>query len=264
MIERDMIAFIDAFAGEDARGNLAAVVELDASADDAELHARAAEIGAPATAFLRGRATQDAFDVRWFSPEQEILLCGHGALAAGHVALSQTQAQSVNLHTGTGEVLRISISGPDPSYELSLPALPTQRHEWPELIAALGAEPRELRWNPAGYALAIYDRPDQVAGLKPDMSGLETQGKVQITASAAGSLHGRESDITSRVFSGTGREDAATGSAHAVLTPYWSQRLGTPQLRAFQASARGGVFVCRMAADQVVLSGRCREAPDAI
>ncbi|MBO6609839.1 PhzF family phenazine biosynthesis protein [Altererythrobacter sp.] len=264
MIERDTIAFIDAFAGEDARGNLAAVVELDAFPDDEQLLARAAEIGAPATAFLRARDSRGTFDVRWFSPEQEIFLCGHGGLAAGHVALSRTHAQSVNLHTATGKVLRISNSGPDPSYELSLPALPTQPHEWPELIAALGAEPHELRWNPAGYALAIYDRPEQVAGLKPDMSGLETQGKVQITASAAGSLDSRDSDITSRVFSGTGREDAATGSAHAALTPYWSERLGMPQLRAFQASARGGVFVCRMAADQVVLSGRCREAPDAI
>ena len=264
MTMRDTIAFIDAFAGVEARGNLAAVVELDDFPDDAELQAQATEIGAPATAFLRPRASQDAFDVRWFSPEQEIVLCGHGGLAAGHVALSQTYAQSVNLHTATGKVLGISNSGSDASYELSLPALLTQAHEWPELIAALGAEPRELRWNPAGYALAIYDRPEQVVGLKPDMTGLETQGNVQIAASAAGSLDGRESDITSRVFSGTGREDAATGSAHAVLTPYWSEKLGKPQLRAFQASARGGVFVCRMAAGQVVLSGRCREVPETI
>ena len=264
MIKREKIAFIDAFAGENARGNVAAVVELDAFPDDSELHSQAAEIGAPATAFLRARDSQGEFDVRWFSPEQEIILCGHGGLAAGHVALSRTHAQSVNLHTATGKVLSISNNGPDSSYELSLPSLLTQPYEWPELLAALGAEPRELRWNPAGYALAIYDRPDQVAGLKPDMSCLETQGKVQITASAAGSQQGRESHITSRVFSGTGREDAATGSAHAVLTPYWSEKLGTPQLRAFQASVRGGVFVCRMAGDQVVLSGRCREAPDAI
>ena len=264
MTMRDTIAFIDAFAGEDARGNLAAVVELDDFPDDAELQAQATEIGAPATAFLRARDAQSAFDVRWFSPEQEIILCGHGGLAAGHVALSQTQAQSVNLHTATGKVLSISNSGPDASYELSLPALLTQPHEWPELVAALGAEPRELRWNPAGYALAIYDRPDQVASLKPDMSGLATQGKVQISASAAGSLQGRGFAITSRVFSGTGREDAATGSAHAVLTPYWSEKLGKPQIRAFQASARGGVFVCRMAADQVVLGGQCKEVSDAI
>lgn len=258
------IVFIDAFAGEDARGNLAAIIELDSYPDDAVLQAQATEIGAPATAFLRPRDSQDAFDVRWFSPEQEIVLCGHGALAACHAALSQTQTHSVNLHTATGKVLGITSNGPDASYELSLPALPTMPHEWHQLVAALGAEPRELRWNPAGYALAIYDRPEQVAGLKPDMSGLETRGKVQITASAAGSLPGRKSDITSRVFSNAGREDAATGSAHAVLTPYWTERLGKSQLHAFQASARGGVFVCRMDADHVVLSGRCIEVPDAI
>jgi hypothetical protein len=43
------------------------------------------------------------------------------------------------------------------------------------------------------------------------------------------------------------------------VAPYWAGRLGRPVLRAFQASARGGVFRCtvRPGGDRVALAGRC-------
>ena len=52
-------------------------------------------------------------------------------------------------------------------------------------------------------------------------------------------------------------EDPVTGSAHAVLTPYWADRLGRTELTAYQASKRGGHVACRLAGDRVVLGGQC-------
>ena len=48
-----------------------------------------------------------------------------------------------------------------------------------------------------------------------------------------------------------------TGSAHAMLTPYWAERLGRNSFAAYQASARGGHVGCRLAGDRAILSGRC-------
>jgi predicted PhzF superfamily epimerase YddE/YHI9 len=53
-----------------------------------------------------------------------------------------------------------------------------------------------------------------------------------------------------------------TGSAHAVVVPYWAERLGRRDLTAYQASARGGRLTCRLEGDpsngaRVVLGGTC-------
>ena len=52
-------------------------------------------------------------------------------------------------------------------------------------------------------------------------------------------------------------EDPVTGSAHCMLTPYWAGKLGKTELRAFQASPRGGELLCRLAGDRVEMEGSC-------
>src|SRR3546814_3210579 len=46
-------------------------------------------------------------------------------------------------------------------------------------------------------------------------------------------------------------------SAHAVLTPYWTNRLGRDRFTAYQASPRGGHLTCRLDGDRAVLGGQC-------
>ncbi len=40
-------------------------------------------------------------------------------------------------------------------------------------------------------------------------------------------------------------EDPVTGSVHTVLAGFWKERLGKEQLKAYQASARGGEILVR-------------------
>jgi predicted PhzF superfamily epimerase YddE/YHI9 len=65
--------------------------------------------------------------------------------------------------------------------------------------------------------------------------------------------------VISRVFApGAGiDEDPVTGSAHALIAPYWAAELGRDQFTAYQASARGGYVGCRLDGDRVWLSGGC-------
>jgi predicted PhzF superfamily epimerase YddE/YHI9 len=76
---------------------------------------------------------------------------------------------------------------------------------------------------------------------------------IVITAKSEGKL----CDFVSRMFAphlGV-PEDPVTGSAHCVLAPYWSQRLGKSVLQAYQASRRGGSLEVENKASRVLLRG---------
>ncbi len=92
-------------------------------------------------------------------------------------------------------------------------------------------------------------------GLDPDFRKLAAEGDVLTIVSA----RGRDTDIVSRAFApGAGiDEDPVTGSAHAVMVPYWAEKLGRAEFSAFQASARGGRLGCRLDGERVILWGRC-------
>jgi predicted PhzF superfamily epimerase YddE/YHI9 len=64
-------------------------------------------------------------------------------------------------------------------------------------------------------------------------------------------------DFVSRFFApGSGiDEDPVTGSAHCALAPFWATRLGKKHMRAFQASARGGIVEVELGTDRVRLRG---------
>jgi len=91
--------------------------------------------------------------------------------------------------------------------------------------------------------------------LRPDFNALRATGSrgVMVTCRGEGSGY----DFVSRFFApGAGiDEDPVTGSAHCVLGPWWSEKLGKRELRAHQASDRGGVLRVRVAGDRVRIAG---------
>ena len=136
-----------------------------------------------------------------------------------------------------------------------MPAIPTERSDLPEAVAALGGKPIETWRNPDHYNLFLYRSDDEVRALRPDFAALAALGFDSFTATS----RGRETDKVSRVFVlGAGvDEDPVTGSAHAMLTPFWVQKLGRKSFTSFQASARGGQVACRLEGDRVWLGGGC-------
>jgi len=105
------------------------------------------------------------------------------------------------------------------------------------------------------YNLFLFAGETEVRALQPDFKGLGRLGGDQFICTAPGAT----SDVVSRVFvPGAGvDEDSVTGSAHAVLTPFWTARLGRPAFTAHQASARGGDLTCRLDGAQAWLGGSC-------
>lgn len=246
---------VDAFANRPFAGNQAAVMPLTHWLDDAVLQAIGEENNFAETAFYIPDETGAAdYELRWFTPEVEIRLCGHATLASGHILLSQNPAlDRVTFRTRKAGILEVRRESD--GYAVALPAIPTEQVDNPEIMAAMGGKPLMMRSNPDSYNLFVYATADEILALKPDMKRLAALGDDSFTATAPG----RDTDIVSRVFvPGAGvDEDSVTGSAHAVLTPYWAERLGRNSFSAYQASARGGYLGCRLDGERVWLSGQC-------
>mgnify|MGYP002780912311 CR=1 FL=1 len=252
---------VDAFADRPFTGNQAAVMPLDEWLPDGTLLAIAEENNFAETAFVVRDATGASdWELRWFTPAMEIRLCGHATLASGHVLLQRDGGERVTFRTRRAGELEVRRLGE--GYELALPTIAIERSDWPEAVAALGAVPQEVWLSPDRYGVYLFASEDEVQALDPDMRALKALGDDQFICTAPGdpsAAAGAGTDIVSRVFvpGGGVDEDSFTGSAHAVLTPFWAARLGRDSFTAFQASARGAHATCRLEGDKAWLGGGC-------
>jgi PhzF family phenazine biosynthesis protein len=249
-------AQIDAFARQAFEGNPAAVMPLSKWLDDAVLQAIAAENNLSETAFILPDARGDSdFELRWFTPTAEVVLCGHATLASGHFVLSSDpERERVTFRTRKAGQLSVARAGA--GYELALPAWGPSPKPLPEILEGLGLKSAvETLWHPNRYGLIVVADAAIVRKLDPDFRKLAAQGDVLTIVTAPGD----ETDVISRVFAcGAGiDEDPVTGSAHAVMVPYWAKRLGRERFTAYQASRRGGYLSCRLEDDRVILGGQC-------
>jgi PhzF family phenazine biosynthesis protein len=251
---------IDAFADRPFTGNQAAVMPLTAWLPDAILLAIAAENNFAETAFLLPDNSGEAdYELRWFTPTNEVPLCGHATLASGHFVLSQhPELDEIRFRTRKAGILLVERS--DAGYRMALPAYSPKPVEKPEWVHLIGGNPVEWQLYPGRYNLIRFESAAEVIALSPDFKGLAGMGTDdQFICTALGTDHESGADIVSRVFvPGCGvDEDSVTGSAHAVITPYWAKQLGRNRFTAYQASSRGGHLTCELDGDRVWLGGSC-------
>lgn len=238
---------VDAFAGALFSGNPAVVCPLDRWLEDATLQLIARENCVPVTAFFVENGEQ--YELRWFTPTVELNLCGHGTVAAASVVLGDPAKESAAFKTkgGTFDVARdgalIRLDFP------VLEAVPcVARPE--DLVRALGREPKEIL--KATNYLAVYETEVEIRAIHPDLDLLKEVDCLGAIVTAKG----EDSDFVSRYFApkiGIA-EDAATGSTHCTLAPYWSRILGNRKLHARQLSERKGELWCELLEDRVRIS----------
>jgi PhzF family phenazine biosynthesis protein len=255
------IRVVDAFADRPFAGNPAGVCLLPVGAwpDESWMQAVAAELKHAETAFARPSERADAdWDLRWFTPVKEVVLCGHATLATAHaLAADGKVAGKVAFATLSG-ILIAEVAGD--WITLDFPVNRPIETPVPDgLAAALGVEPEavyvtgELR----DLMVVVPDEPT-VLGVTPDLRAIaeitdrEKIRGVTVTAASA------QYDFVSRFFApGSGiPEDPVTGSAHTALAPYWAGRLGRDELVGYQASPRGGVVRVVSAGDRVYMRGQ--------
>lgn len=248
---------VDAFSSEPFAGNPAAVCLLDEYPSDDWLMDFAGEMNLSETAFVH--PVSDGFALRWFTPGLEVDLCGHATLATAHVLWSEkvvaAETTAIRFETRSGAVFAHRETD---SIRLDFPATPPDATSPPDgLLPSLGTTAEHVGRSKFDYLVHVASA-DVLRGLSPDFIALnrvDARGII-VTAESDEDRY----DFLSRFFCPVVRinEDPVTGSAHCCLAPYWGERLGKTEMRAFQASERGGELTVRLVDDRVHLIGTAR------
>jgi len=242
---------VDVFTEERFHGNPAGVCVLEQWLEDHVMQNIAFENNLAETAFLV--KMKGHYDLRWFTPEVEIDLCGHATLGSAYVLMNyvDTAMKRVEFHTISG-VLTVSREGD--LFTLDFPSRKPVPCEVPSMLEeALGVE--VLETHIARDLLVLLENEKTLEEMKPDFSLLKQMDQVFgfiVTAK------GEECDFVSRFFAPNAgiAEDPVTGSSHTTLIPFWSERLSKTVLTAKQLSQRGGSLYCTDHASRVEISGK--------
>ena len=266
-MDRCPALLIEAFSPGPLQGNGAAVVLLEQPATAAWMQGLANSLRQSETAFL-WRSPDGPWSLRWFTPSTEVPLCGHATLAATlglhHWRLLQPGA-SLRLATRSGGLAVRVEEGPQPLVGLTLPGggLIPEPQPPAYLQDLLGARPLAYWSSGLGYRVLSMPASFPLAALQLDTSklqGADRQGLVlmQEASDDTPALGNQPCDYQLRFFApGLGiDEDPVTGSAHALVAPWWMERLQRPVVRGWQASSRRGGMLCEAASPGFVrLSG---------
>lgn len=240
---------VDAFTDRIFGGNPAAVCPLEKWLDEEIMQHLAQENNLSETAFFVKNG--DEYDLRWFTPEVEVDLCGHATLATAHVLFEHLdyQEDEIRFQTKSGLLIvkregnRLMMDFPtDDMPQVDPPAV---------LFQALGIRSDHVFFT--DDYMVVLDSEEEVLNLDPDFRLLSEVNARGVIVTAPG----KEVDFVSRFFApGAGiDEDPVTGSAHTKLTPYWSRKLGKDILEARQISKRVGELTCRNKGERTEILG---------
>ena len=241
---------VDAFTDKVFSGNPAAVCVLDRWPDDSLMKSIALENNLSETAFVVKEPS--GYHLRWFTPKDEINLCGHATLATAFVILNyyDKTVDTVEFNTMSG---RLTVTRKGDLYEMDFPT-----YELKE-IPVTDAMEKAFGVRPVKAVLGldlvcVFETEEQVRNMSPDQELLmKIEGRIQ-NATA----RGKETDCVSRSFCPKMSipEDPVCGSAHCQIADYWSGVLGKKEIYAYQASKRGGYLHCEMRGDgRIAISG---------
>ncbi len=243
---------VDAFAAGLFAGNPAAVIPLEQWPDDALMQNIAMENNLAETVFFVRNGND--FDIRWFTPEQEINLCGHATLASAFVLyhfLGYNKPQ-ITFHSKSGPLL---VRRDGESFLLDFPSwMPERTDDYPAALLESLGNPEVMGVYKHRDFLVELNNEEAVRNCKPDFTLMKkTDGMVIITAP------GKKVDFVSRFFAPIAGidEDPVTGSAHSQLIPFWNYKLGKTKMKALQLSKRGGEIYCEQKGDRVIMGGKC-------
>jgi PhzF family phenazine biosynthesis protein len=235
---------VDAFTGKAFKGNPAGVCLLEKEADEGLMQSIAAELNLSETAFIKVSEHDKAeYAIRYFTPTTEIAFCGHATLASSKLVLHHLQMTKVNFTTAHKLKITATTDGEDinmlfPLYN-TVDYIPSSK-----LFAAFGiGKPIAAKYAEELEMLIIeVENKEVLLNINPDyVKAVQVPDKIKelvVTAKSADA----EYDFYSRCFCpwiGI-NEDPVTGAAHSVLAKYWGNILGKTEMKAFQASKRGG------------------------
>ena len=156
---------VDAFSEKLFTGNPAAVVILESSLKDSVMQSIALENNLSETAFVD---TNKSNEIKFYSPEVEVDLCGHATLASAFVYFNfiNEEANENIFNSNRGQLVA---KRKDDAIVMSLPKdQPERESDLDIFVDALGCDVREAYKGIDDY-LAILEDEDTVKNLIPDI-----------------------------------------------------------------------------------------------
>ena len=248
---------VDAFTSVPFKGNPAGVCILEKEMSEEWMQNVAAEMNLSETAFVTTGKTE--FQIRFFSPETEIPLCGHATLSSAHIMFETGivgRDEAITLRSKAGKlVIRYDgswITMNFPSYQLKPIKIPVG------IDKIIGIKPVELYRTGHGWTFALLRNEEEVKELRPDFKAMKNSefGDLIVTAPSADPGF----DFCVRCFAPAFGidEDPVTGSAHCVLVPFWNMKTGKEEFISHQVSKRGGILKVALKGDRVEISGQAK------
>ncbi|WP_409340586.1 PhzF family phenazine biosynthesis protein [Paenibacillus sp. MBLB4367] len=242
---------VDAFASKVFEGNPAGVCIMNEWLSDDIMQKIAIENNLSETAFAVKEG--DSYRLRWFTPGNEIDLCGHATLATAYVISTfyEKAMKSIRFQTLSGELIVVKKGD---LYEMDFPSRMPEVHPLTDqMVDALGVKPKETYLG--RDLMFVLESESDVIHLDPDftkLSSLPDGLGVLVTAKS------EQYDFVSRSFFPkiNVNEDPVCGSAHCNFIPYWAGRLNKREMTARQVSKRGGTLFCKLSGERVKISGQ--------
>jgi len=249
--------FVDSFTNQKFKGNPAAVCIVDSDLESSTMQNIATEIGFSETAFIK-EISEKTYSIRFYTPKQEIPLCGHATLAAAKI-IFETSALG-ELYFINSENLDLKIAKSDSKIVMQFPVYETTEISVPEsVLTALGIDQTlDTRFSAKNKIILIEIMDSKtLAALKPDFPALINSysgiNGVLVTAKSDDT----DFDFQYRYFwpwAGT-NEDPVTGGVQTFLTKYWAKKTGKNKFKTFQSSPRTGVMTTELINDKVFIYG---------
>ncbi|MEO6251691.1 MAG: PhzF family phenazine biosynthesis protein [Ferruginibacter sp.] len=245
---------VDAFTDKLFGGNPAAVIPLDKWLDPVFMQQIALENNLSETVFIVGSNKADCdYEIRWFTPEVEINLCGHATLASAYVLFNFLNFTKPEIRfSSLSGILKVTMN--DGLICMDFPSWKPERLDiYPDELSAILGDAEIVGVYKHRDILVELLNENAVKHSNPDFSLMKKHiDKMIITAP------GKNVDFVSRFFApGAGiDEDPVTGSAHAQLIPFWAEKLNKKDLHALQLSKRGGELWCEQKGDRVTMKGK--------
>ena len=249
----------DAFADQLFEGNPAGVCVLDRWLPHETMKKIAMENNLSETGFVVKKSDHPCtYDLRWFTPVDEIDLCGHCTFGSAYILFRFFEQNKTEIHFNTLKCgYHLVITKKDDILTMVFPSLPPQPFDYADYMGeGMGAVPSEV-WKTDRDLFLVYDSDETVRNLTPDFQKLKEFPaglSVYVTAKSSDPRY----DIVARAFwpKINVNEDPVCGSMHCALMPFWKDRLGKEELVCRSLSKRGGTIVCRQDGDTVMLQGR--------
>jgi PhzF family phenazine biosynthesis protein len=255
MTDDKTIFQVDAFTDKPFKGNPAGVMIVREEISAEWMQNVAAEMNLSETAFLFPR--ENDFQIRYFTPEKEVPLCGHATLASAHILYELGWKAAHEMIKFKAEGADLTVKKEDDRIVMNFPRYPLQKTEVHKDFKRLaGFEPVEMYSSIYDWVIAIAETEREILTSKPDFALLSENGLGHLMITSR--CDSTQADFVVRCFAPAAgiNEDPVTGSAHCALTPLWAEKLGKTALDSLQLSKRTGRLKVKLNGDRVEMKGK--------